>query len=175
VPPKNEERNLIRRAASGEIELSEEQAARRDSEIIIWKLRRGEQLQADEISRVSGTLMHYLNEISATRNSKTTLKNELEQKLRHLVFGTRVLELCEGTPVSIFKIREAYEETGLPAISDTALWNHHWKPFVELAKSQGFVPYFSMDTETGTLAPTRFLPSDLKGQRGRPRRVQKKV
>lgn len=100
---------------------------------------------------------------------------KMASELAALEFGIRVLELEEGGAKRIDALEQASGELKLfkrdGDVLDAGVLRGRFREFKRLVAARGFVPYFSIDAETGELAPTRFVQTHLEAElRGRPSR-----
>lgn len=142
-------------------------------EKLIFEMRRwlaGERSDCPDLAAVPPNFRPLINELAERRNRPLPPAAEMARDLRLIEWGTRVLALRAAGMEALAAMHSAHAESGADAISDTAIRAHHWNPFCELVRKRGFVPYFERCEANGTLAPTRFVPANLKAKPGRPRR-----
>ena len=127
-----------------------------------------------QVGRAFGqAFLHDFDCALARHASIPATRDQMAKELSLIEFGIRVLELEEGGAGRDKALGQASIDLEMlsqrkgEALDIRSLFDR-FRQFKRLVYARGFVPHFSLDLETGEMAPTRFVPAHLQGRKGRP-------
>lgn len=100
-------------------------------------------------------------------------KADTQEAMRLQEFGVQTSLFMKGGMGKTDALNEAAMALGYPSTVSTRTLYRWFGKFEDACVSSGFVPYFDLDPETGTLAPTQIVLEELKGKPGAPKGKRK--